>query len=215
MSCKRCQTINLAKVSIESLRCNANKLQNVPAGAGQIGKCEQPGSRYVPPPPRNIRPAKIQVCRPRAVDFVHPPVPCICPPCPICPSPAEQIRRLIGFTIKFGIFYFLFETSTRGEIWGNPDGSAKAIANLSNSISSFSSNADFKDSNAPRNVALLHVDKVKYTMATIWDKAIVSVFKWTVGMPLQIAHDFYATLEESLVGSDEGDDESHVDETAK
>lgn len=62
MKASKCNTINLAKVSLDTLKKRTNKLQKLPKEMGRAS-FDHRIPQYIPPPPRPLRSAKIQVIR--------------------------------------------------------------------------------------------------------------------------------------------------------
>ncbi|KAF6213904.1 hypothetical protein GE061_011629 [Apolygus lucorum] len=206
----RCKTINLAHVSVDNLRKRATKLQKIPKALERSAYEECHIPEYIPPPPREIKKARIQICRPRPVDFVSPPVPCICAPCPVCPSRAEQLKNLAKITLKIAAFYFLVEATTKKQIWGTPDGTTQMVTNFSNSIMRlFKKNRKDPDVFGGERIGLIEPDRIRYKLASLWDKTIVFIFTWTIGVPVQLAHDTFSRIETAIIGAEDHHEDQH------
>lgn len=59
------------------------------------------------------------------MQFQCPPVPCVCPPCPICPTYTERAIELAKTGVKLFVFYALVKWTVNQNLWAGHNGTAR------------------------------------------------------------------------------------------
>uniref|UniRef100_A0A0A9YNX0 Uncharacterized protein n=1 Tax=Lygus hesperus TaxID=30085 RepID=A0A0A9YNX0_LYGHE len=117
---------------------------------------------------------------------------------------------------KIAMFYFLVEATTKKKIWGTPDGTTQMVTNFSNSIMRlFKKDRKDPDVFGGERIGLIEPDRIRYKLASLWDKTIVFIFTWTIGVPVQLAHDTFSRIETAIIGDDDDKHEDHHEGAAK